>query len=141
MGRRKSKRTNLINLDRAIVEVINEYGDDVYKVLGDCVDEVTKEATEKLQGVDTFRTSGHAGGPYSGDWTNETVTDTRINKKEVVYNEDNYRLTHLLENGHVIRNGTGRTFGRTGKFPHIVPVSDWAEKELPQLVKRKLESL
>lgn len=141
MGRRKSKRTNLINLDKAIEEVISEYGDDVYKVLGECVDEVTQEATKKLQDVDTFRTSGHAGGPYSGDWTNETIADTRITKKEVVYNEDNYRLTHLLENGHVIKNGTGRTFGKTGKYPHIAPVSEWAEKELPQLVKRKIESL
>ena len=133
------RKTKLINLDKAISEVINEYGDEVYKVLGQAVDEVTNEATQKLQQVDTFRTSGHAGGPYSGDWTNETVTDTRINKKKVIYNDKHYRLTHLLENGHVIRNGTGRTFGRTAKFPHIAPVNKWAEEELPKVVQRKLQ--
>ena len=42
-------------------------------------------------------------------------------------------------NGHVIKNGTGRTFGKTRAFPHIAPVNDWVQEELPKRVERKLK--
>jgi len=139
MGKRKSKRANLINLDAVIGELLADYGDLVYDTLADAVEDVTQDATKKLHEVDTFRTSGHAYGPYSGDWMNEAETYSRIHQKRVVYNDTHYRLTHLLENGHVIRNGTGRTYGRTGKYPHIDTVQDWAVEELRNRIKRKIE--
>lgn len=48
----------------------------------------------------------------------------------IVYNRTNGPLTHLLENGHVIRNGRG-TYGRTRPIKHIAPVEEWAITALP----------
>lgn len=130
-----------INLEQAIQAVLNEYGDDVYKVLDNCVDTVAEEAKEKLQNVSSFAPGGKPTGAYSKSWINEKLPVGKLNTKQVVHNQEHYRLTHLLEKGHVIRNGTGRTYGRTGEYPHIAPVNDWANEELQRKVKQELGNL
>lgn len=55
-----------------------------------------------------------------------------------VYNKTNWQLTHLLENGHVIRNGKG-TYGRARGIKHIAPVEEWANGELVERIERELE--
>ena len=44
-------------------------------------------------------------------------------------------LTHLLENGHVVRNGTKRVVGNADPIPHISIVNEHAEKELDKLME------
>ena len=135
----RAKKIKPVNLDKAIAEILNQYGDDVYDVLDDCVKEVSDEATQKLRAVNTFATSGHT--KYSSSWVNEKTVKNRRKTTYVVHNGDYYRLTHLLEKGHVISNGTKRIFGQTGAYPHIAPVNDWAIKELPKMVERKIKGL
>ena len=138
---RRKKTIKPINLEATIQELLNEYGDDVYKCLDKSVDEVAEEAKLKLQQVSSFAPGGNPSGAYSKSWINEKLPVKRLESKQVVHNEDHYRLTHLLEKGHVIRNGTGRTFGRTGEYPHIAPVNDWANEELQRKVKQGVENL
>ncbi len=137
MARRKKIKP--IDLSAAVEEILKEYGNDVYNVVEDAVDEVTDEATNKLKAINHWAKDGS--GAYAGSWVNDTVRKTRVSTAKVVHNEEHYRLTHLLEKGHVIRNGTGRTFGKTGKYPHIAPVNDWANEELPKRFRKKVESL
>lgn len=47
----------------------------------------------------------------------------KIGEYGVVYNKEHYRLTHLLENGHIIKNAYG-TYGRTAPRPHVKPAYD-----------------
>lgn len=137
----KRKRIRPIQLQGTINEILSQYGDEVYEVLDECVDSVAEEASQKLRQVDKFAPGGHPTGAYSGSWTNEKITTGIPTTKQVVLNEEHYRLTHLLENGHVIRNGTGRTFGRTGAYPHIEPVNAWANEELPKRVEQEIQRL
>lgn len=132
------KKITAINLASAISEVLQEYGDECYQVLEEATKEVADEAVSKLQSVSKFAPNGHPTGEYSKDWVQDTIPTARLKVKTVVHNEDHYRLTHLLENGHVSRNGTGRTFGRVPAYPHIAPVNEWANNELPRRVKEKL---
>lgn len=141
MAKRSSKKIGSLDLEKAIAGVLEEYGEDVYQVLDGCVDSVAEEAKEKLQAVGSFAPGGNPSGDYSKAWINEKLQVKRLNSKNVVHNEDHYRLTHLLEKGHVIRNGTGRTFGKTGEYPHIAPVNDWANAELPKKVEQELGRL
>ena len=133
---RRNRRVNLLNLAPVIDQIIKEYGEDVYDVVNESVEEVTEEATDKLKAVNHWAKDGS--GAYAGSWTNSDVKTSRIFRAKNIHNEEHYRLTHLLEKGHVIRNGTGRTFGRTGKYPHIKPVEKWAKKELPKRFKERL---
>ena len=135
-----AKKIKPVDLNKAVEEVLNQYGDEVYKVMGESIKEVAEEATNRLKQSNSFAPGGHPTGVYAQDWINEELQSKALSVSRVVHNQEHYRLTHLLEKGHVIRNGTGRTFGKTGAYPHIGPVNDWANKELPNLVKRKLET-
>ena len=55
-----------------------------------------------------------------------------------IYNADQPGLTHLLENGHVSRNGTGRTFDPVKAYPHIAPVQKILGEQLEKKLKVKL---
>lgn len=134
-----AKRIRPIDLDATVHDLLEKYGSQVYDVLSDCVKEVSDEAVEKLQSVSSFAPGGHPSGAYSKDWKQEEVKAGRLATKRVVHNEEHYRLTHLLEKGHVSKNGTHRTFGRVAAYPHIAPVNEWANEELPRLVERKLK--
>ena len=136
MARRKTVKP--IDLTATVDQLLKEYGEDVYQVMDDCVQKVSDQATEKLKDVSMFAPGGRASGEYSSSWTAEQVTKTRTKSNWVVHNLEHYRLTHLLEKGHVIRNGTQRTYGETGAYPHIAPVNDWANEELPRAVAREL---
>ena len=133
-----AKRIKPIDLNATVHDILAQYGNKVYDVLSDSVKEVSEEAVEKLRGVSHFAPSGHPTGRYSASWKHEEVKTGRLGTKRIVHNEEHYRLTHLLEKGHVSRNGTGRTFGKVPAYPHIAPVNDWANEELPRLVERKL---
>lgn len=137
MARRRKIKP--IDLSATVEELLAEYGEAVFEVVSESVEEVTKEATEKLQEVNHWANEGS--GDYAGSWTNEEVPVGRLGKEMVVFNSDHYRLTHLLENGHVIRNGTKRSYGRTGKYPHIAPVNDWAVEELQKVVRQKVKNI
>ena len=66
---------------------------------------------------------------YNASWKVDQETKRGF-AKMVVHNEKYYNLTHLLENGHALRDG-----GRARAFPHIAPVAEEAEKELLENIK------
>lgn len=134
-----AKRIRPIDLEATVQDLLAKYGNQVYDVLKDCVKEVSDEAVEKLQSVSSFAPGGHPSGEYSRSWKQEEIKTGRLSTARVVHNEEHYRLTHLLEKGHVSKNGTHRTFGRVQAYPHIAPVNEWANGELPKLVERKLQ--
>ena len=134
---RRSKKVGILDLEAALKDVMAEYGDDVYKVLGEAVDKVADEAVQKLHSGGSFGGTG----AYNRDWTATDDPVGRFGKKKIVHNADHYRLAHLLEKGHVIRNGTARSYGSTRAFPHIKPVEEWAQQELPRKVKELIEKI
>lgn len=64
--------------------------------------------------------SGRAGRatPYYSGWVVETQ-DVNNGHKETIWNETNWQLTHLLENGHFISNQ--RSLGWSAPRKHIKP--------------------
>lgn len=139
MARRKT--VTPINLDKALKEVLDEYGEDVYRVLGTGIKEVSDEAVRKLQEVKHFAPGRNPSGAYSRDWVAEDVKKTKFEQKRVVHNESHYQLAHLLEKGHVSRNGTGRTFGSVRAYPHVADVEKWAQDELPRRVEKLIGTI
>lgn len=130
------KKVKPIDLDKAIAEVLNEYGDKVYDALPQAIEEVSDKALKQLRDVTNFAPNGHATGKYSASWDIQTVFKDRLHDSLVIYNAEHYRLTHLLEKGHAKRGG-----GRVPAYPHIGPVNDWAVEELPRVVAQKLEGI
>lgn len=111
-------------------EILDEFSDKVNDVLEESADKVAEESVNKLH-----NTSPRKSGAYAGGWTVKKESA----KEVIVHNSDHYQLTHLLENGHVIRNKKG-TYGRAPAHKHIKPVETWANNEFQRLIKEGIES-
>ncbi len=105
-------------------ELLDELNEDVRKSVKDGITAVSKEAVQKLRNTSPRKT-----GSYSKGWSVKRMGDMDA----VVHNRTDYQLTHLLENGHVIKNKKG-TYGRTHGIKHIKPVEEWASDELPRRI-------
>ena len=105
-------------------ELLDEINKDVQESVKKSIDSVSKEAVQKLRNTSPIKT-----GSYAKGWSKKKQSDVDV----VVYNRTNAPLTHLLENGHVIKNKKG-TYGRTPGIKHIAPVEEWAVDELPRRI-------
>lgn len=117
------------NLEKAIENILSEYGDEVSNVLEDVIEDVAKGSAKELKAFNRGRRPWEH---YSKGWTYK-IKKGRLDVEGVVHNKDHYRLTHLLEFGHAKRNG-----GRTAAFPHIAEVNEYAQKEVLKRLEEKL---
>ena len=98
-----------------IKDILNEYSTELQEDIASTAQEVAQLAASDLkatQGTYQVRT-----GKYNKGWTVNTKKG-KENISCVVHNAKNWRLTHLLENGHINRDGKTRTRA----FVHIKPV-------------------
>lgn len=116
----------------AISEALAEYTQEVAKSVDECVDIVAEKCVEKLKSSSPRRKVN--GGTYAENWFVDTAYSKLGNKRVLVRNRL-YQLTHLLEKGHAKKGGKGRTKA----IPHIKPVEEWAQEELPKQIKEKLK--
>lgn len=105
-------------------ELLDEINRDVEDSAKKNMSTVAKESAQKLK-----NTSPRRSGSYAKGWSVKKQGDMDV----IVHNKTDYQLTHLLENGHVIRNKKG-TYGRTNGIKHIAPVEEWAVDELPRRI-------
>ena len=109
-------------------EILDEFSDKVNEVLDKSANQTADESVDKLQNTSPIKS-----GDYARGW--------RVKKEGkgdvIVHNATNYQLTHLLENGHVIRNKKG-TYGRAPAHKHIKPVETWANKEFQRKIEEGL---
>lgn len=111
----------------AIQELMDEFGAEVDLCLEEAIKQASEEDVRELESAGSF----NGGTKYKSGW-DYRQTGKGENLKYVVYNADVPGLAHLLEFGHVKKNG-----GRTREFPHIAPVND----KTGDRVINKLESL
>lgn len=124
-------KTPLDRFSDSVQKILDEYADDVNKNLDDITDQIGKKAA---QAVRQGAKASVKGKEYSPGWTSKTERG-RLWTTATVYNKAQPGLAHLLEYGHVIRNGTKRTFGSTSPRSHIEPV----EKEIVEEYQKILE--
>ena len=110
-------------------QILDEFEDKVNDVLKKSANDVANESVDKLH-----NTSPRKSGDYALGWTVKKLSSNNV----IVHNTDHYQLTHLLENGHVIRNKKG-TYGRAPAHKHIKPVETWANNEFQRLVEEGIE--
>lgn len=128
-------KTSIDNLDKAFMDVLNEYKNACDENAEEAIKYTAKEAVQELRKANPAG-SGRYGSwkAYNKGWTvMQTKRDKRDHKSATVHNKDHYQLTHLLEKGHALVQG-----GRAKAFPHIAPVAEQAEEKL---VKRMTEGL
>lgn len=130
-----AKRVTVDDLAAEIQSVLNEYGEEKAKTMKEAVTKVAKMGAQAVATAARDKLGGS--GEYAAGWTYK-VTEGRLKTEAVIYNKAKPGLAHLLEHGHVSRNGTGRTFGRVPAYPHIGPVEEEIATEFEKVVKMEL---
>lgn len=113
------KKVTVDNLQSAIDEILDDYEGQIYENL----DQITKQIGQK--GVEALKNSSKEafnGKKYASGWA-MAQEKNRLYTTVTIYNKKQAGLAHLLENGHVKANGTGRYGFWDGK-EHILPVEE-----------------
>lgn len=129
-----SKSVSIDELAQAISDVFDEYEQLSQRQVREAILRTGKKLAQDINA--RAKTTFGGTGKYARSWRSkeDTTQSTRLNTVAVVYaNENGYRLAHLLEKGHALRNG-GRVAGR----PHIEPATEAARDTLIEEIKKEL---
>lgn len=118
-------------------ELLTDYNEDVQEAVDKSAKESARSCVKELKNTSPKR-AGH--GEYARSWAVKKQETGMGVSEYVVHNKQHYQLTHLLENGHVIRNKKG-TYGRTSPIKHIAPAADAATQKFEQSAKEKIEGI
>lgn len=92
--------------------ILDEFADRLDANTDEIMSETAKDCAQDLRETSP-KGKGKTSGQYAWSWT------VKKNRHQyIVHNKDHYRLTHLLNNGHVIKNQYG-TYGRVLGDGHI----------------------
>lgn len=117
------------SIAKDLAEILDSYSKEVREAAKKDIEQVAKSTAKSLRQTSP---KSPGGGEYARSWT-----ATRQDNGWIVHNKRHYRLTHLLENGHVIRNQYG-TWGRAQAEPHIKDAEEQAIEELVRKIEEDL---
>lgn len=112
-----------MDLNAELNRILREHVDDIDSNLEEIAQEIGKKTVERLK-VSSPKKSGK----YAKGWK-MTIVNKAGRAQEVTIHNKVYQLTHLLENGHALKNG-----GRTRAFKHIEPAEEQAIQEFIEAV-------
>ena len=115
------------NFSVQMADILKEIGANVDESIDEALKKVPKKASAKLKSVSPKRS-----GRYAKGWRVKRTDD----KTAVVYNAALPGFTHLLENGHVIKNSKGE-YGRAPAHKHIAPVE---EESIEEFVRNLMQA-
>lgn len=129
-----SKKIRIDQLSQAIADSLQEFTQDVIQDQREAVEEVSKEA-HKLLKDKAPQSNRKRTKKYKSSIARQKVFESLTELRYILYSKSpNYRLTHLLEFGHALRNG-----GRTQAFPHFKYADDFIQKNLEKNFVTKLK--
>lgn len=118
----------LNELAKVVNEAIKECADDIVQGGEEICERAAKTARKYLR-----QNSPERSGAYKKSWQVEKSKGGLGKFSIKVYSKaPHYRLTHLLENGHAIRGGTGRVQGT----PHISKAEKLAVEQIEKDIKK-----
>jgi hypothetical protein len=116
--------TKIKGITGEIEKALKAYAHDVAEDIDIAKNEVSKEFKS-----DVTKDSPEQTGSYQKGWRIK-----KFKKSNIIYNKTDYQLTHLLEHGHVNKDG-----GRTSPRIHIRPNEEKAVKDFLKRVKKAVK--
>ena len=100
-----SDKVQVNELSEYFKNYFNNYLDDITEDVIEVTDQVSERAKDELKETSP-RNNKKRKNPYWRGWSTKIQKKGKLKYHKVVWNRTNYQLTHLLEFGHVTRNGT-----------------------------------
>ena len=122
--------------EAAMQQIFKEYGDEAYDIIDRTFNEVGKEGVQMVKRLSPV---GHRRtGKYKDTWAHTRVNG-RLFVREHIHQKStkkfqNWRLVHLLEKGHLARDGS---WVKPVK-PHVTPTQEWVDQEIMRKLKLRL---
>lgn len=113
-----------------IMKGLEEYSD---MAADELKKEVRKTANSIKKDIQATAPVGETG-KYSKSWSVRKEKESSNSIDLIVHSKNRYQLAHLLEKGHVLRQG-----GRVSAKPHIGPAEEKGVRELEENIMRKLK--
>ena len=127
----KTQKVTVDEFEDAVRDLINEYGDEVGKNVKEDVKDIGKTCVELVhRNIDA---AGIGGKKYRKSFKDTTTKDTAWITTVEIHSPRYYRLTHLLEFGHVVKV-KGKVVGAARAYPHLAT----AEKEAEDLLGKRI---
>lgn len=111
-----------------IAKAMQEYAEDVSAGIEKVTDQTTNAILREV------KAAAPGSGRYASGFAKNNQS-TPNNRRYVVWNKKYYRLVHLLEKGHALRNG-----GRARAFPHMGPAERKYVPEYEEKVKQIIKN-
>lgn len=113
-------------------EVVEEVENGLERIGEETVTELNR-ISPVFKGDDSKRK--YKAGSYAESWTFQEFKERGVTKIVVHAKKPHWRLTHLLEHGHLVKNGTGRVLGNADPIPHIEIAQKHAEEKIDRLME------
>lgn len=126
-----SERVSIDDLAEAVNRQLDEYAGLASDEVKEAVRDTGRSVKADIQEHAPVKT-----GAYRKSWAVKETSESADSLSVTVHSRTRYRLTHLLEHGHALRNG-----GRARAFPHIAPAEQRGQEALEADIKRRLEGL
>ena len=120
----------------ALAEATRNMTEEVVEELENGLVDIANNAVEELKRLSPVY-KGSSKKLKKGDYRKKwkcLVEKERGVTRVTIYNQKG-GLTHLLEHGHVVRNGTKRIVGNAPAIPHISIAEEHAEKKIDKLME------
>jgi len=121
-------------LAQTLADYCKGYTEEIREKVGEGIKEIGEEAVseiKELAPVYAGENTGTPKGAYKRSWTYRIDKERGLIEVTVYVKGKHYRLTHLLENGHLTRDGTTRSRA----IPHISIVNKHAQQKAEKLIK------
>ncbi len=139
---------NLISpedLVSAMVEAAETYTNEVRENVEKGIDRIADEALKEIRELSPVYKGNHVrnvkkfgekatSGAYRRRWNTYRIKFGRMYYTVYIYNRQ-YQLVHLLELGHLLKDGTGRVYGKVPAYPHVKIVQQHAEEKVDKLLE------
>lgn len=130
-----AKQTSVEQISKAISNELKIYSSSVTTGMKKVNDECMKEFVSDTK-KDAPRSNSKRSGKFAKHITSKTTFETPNRKVNTWYVKDpEYRLTHLIKNGHAKRNG-GRTKAQDFITPNYNKLEQNFEEGIKEVIKR-----
>lgn len=117
-----------------LAEHCKKYTDEVVKKIEDGIEKIGNEVVKDVKELSPEYDGSSkkiSKGAYRRSWTCSIKKDRGKITATIHVRGKHYRLTHLLENGHLNRDGTTRS----REFPHISIANEHAQEKVNKLLE------